>query len=124
MRLDERLRAALAPDGYNLWGTVARSRYDAAAPAAWQCARLHAAARSILVVGTGGRAHWDAFLRWLAVDPRARLAQEAHPLDAFTRARFAALDAELRGCRVVFPTFAAAERLESSRPSTSPSAQG
>ena len=112
MRLDERLRAALAPDGYNLWGTVARARYDAAAPPAWQCERLHAPARSIVVVGTGGRAHWDAFVRWLAIDPRARLARSAHPLDAFTAERFAALDEELRGCRVVFPTFAATERLD------------
>src|SRR5438876_11624732 len=108
MRLDERLRAALAPDGYNLWGTVARARYDAAAPAAWQCARLHAAAQSIEVVGTGGRARWEAFLRWVAVDPQARVGRQAHWLDAFTAAGFAALAYGLRGCGVVFHTCAAA----------------
>ncbi|MDB4966849.1 MAG: hypothetical protein JWN44_2538 [Myxococcales bacterium] len=112
MRLDERLRLALAPDGYNAWGVVARARYDAAAPPAWRTATLHAATRSIIVTGTGGRAHWDAFLRWLAVDPRARLAAEPHPLDAFTADRFGALASLLGDCRVVFPTFHAPERLD------------
>jgi hypothetical protein len=112
MDLVERLAAELGPYGYNGFGVIARERYDAAAPAALGCATLHPPTRSIVVVATGGRAHWDAFVAWVAEDPVARLARTAHPLDVFTADRFARLGGLLDGSRVVFPTFDADVRLD------------
>ena len=66
--------------------------YDAAVPAAWRSAALAPDARTAIVVGSGGRALWDAFAR----APEFALA--ADPLDAYTRrvvsAAAAALDPE------------------------------
>lgn len=104
------LRPRLERVGLNHVGVVGRARYDAAAPDAVAAERVHPGTRSIVVVGSGGRAHWDAFLAWLAVDPVGRLAMREHPLDDFCEETFAAFD--LRGCRVVFPTFRAVPRLD------------
>jgi hypothetical protein len=97
--LDE-LAAALAPAGLNVFG-VARPE---------ALSTVHPAAKSIVVVGSGGRAHWDAFLRYVAEDPAARLAKTQHPLDDFCAAVFAKLD--LPRCRVVFPTFRSEIRID------------
>ena len=105
MRLDLALARALAPYGYNGFGVIARARFDAAAPAPFRCDVIHPPTRSVLVVASGGAAHFRAFLEWLAVDPVARLGQQAHPLDAFSADLFARLS--LPGARVVFPTFGA-----------------
>ncbi|HEY2745078.1 MAG TPA: hypothetical protein VGL86_10665 [Polyangia bacterium] len=110
MRLDERLSAELAPYGYNGFGVISRARFDAAAPAPFRCDVVHPPTRSVLVVASGGPQHFRAFLEWIAVDPIARLAQKAHPLDAFSAELFARL--ALAGARVVFPTFAAPLRLD------------
>jgi hypothetical protein len=110
MRLNERLAGELGQGGYNAFGVIGRDRYDAAAPAPFRCDVVHPPTRSILVVGTGGPAHFRAFLDWIAVDPVARLGREAHPLDAFSADVFARLD--LPGARVVFPTFLAPLRLD------------
>jgi hypothetical protein len=100
------LAAALAPAGLNQIGVVTRAHYDAAAPPPFALARLHPPAQSVVVIGSGGRAHWDRFLDWIARDPRARLAQSAHPLDTFSAACFDALAPLLDGCRVIFPATA------------------
>ena len=110
MRLDEWLPAELAGHGYNGFGVIGRARFDAAAPPPFRCDVVHPPARSVLVVASGGPRHFRAFLEWLAVDPVARLAQEPHPLDAFTADLFARLD--LAGARVLFPTFAASLRID------------
>ena len=94
------LATRLAPAGLNLFGV---------APPA-ELLPLHPAARSIVVVGSGGRAHWDAFLRYVAGEPIKRLARRAHPLDDFCADVFAAT--ALPGCRVVFPTFRAEVRVD------------
>ena len=64
----------------------------------------------MLVVASGGPAHFRAFLEWVAVDPVARLGRQAHPLDAFSADVFARLT--LPGARVVFPTFLAPLQLD------------
>ncbi|HWE29705.1 MAG TPA: hypothetical protein VHB97_16965 [Polyangia bacterium] len=104
MRLDERLAGVLTPFGYNGFGAIARARFDAAAPPPFRCDVVHPPTRSVLVVATAGPWHFRAFLEWIAVDPIARLAQKAHPLDAFTADVFArTVDAP--DARIVFPTF-------------------
>jgi hypothetical protein len=91
----------LRPHGLNHLGVVTRARYDQVAPPPFQAAEIHPPARSIVVVGSGGRAHWDAFLQHVAVDPVARLARTSHPLDDFCRSVFPPLPE----CRVVFPSY-------------------
>lgn len=110
MRLDLELREALAPYGYNGFGVIARERFDRAAPPPFRCDVIHPPARSVVVVASGGPAHFAAFLEWIAVDPVARLGRQAHPLDAFSADVFARL--ELPGARVVFPAFLAPLRLD------------
>src|SRR5262249_8360187 len=90
----------LEPLGLNHVGVIGRDRYDRAAPPAYQCARVHAGTRSIVVVGSGGRTHWERFLEYVAADPESRLARTSHPLDDFCRA----MTPELDGCRVVWPS--------------------
>jgi hypothetical protein len=91
---------ALIPHGLNHVGAVTRRSYDSAAPDEWRCERMHPAAQSIVVVGSGGRAHWNAFLSYVERDPVMRLARTSHPLDDFCRAILPQLD----GCRVIFPS--------------------
>jgi epoxyqueuosine reductase len=93
------LRDQLRPYGLNHFGVVTRARYDEVAPPPFR--DLHPPARSIIVVGSGGRAHWDAFLEYVAQDPVHRLARTSHPLDDFCRAIFPPLP----DCRVVFPSY-------------------
>ena len=100
MSLLDDLAAALAPAGLNVFG-VARPE---------ALSEIHPAAKSIVVVGSGGRAHWDAFLRYVAGDPVARLANTQHPLDDFCAQVFAQL--KLPDCRVVFPTFRSEVRID------------
>src|SRR5438067_1635268 len=78
MRLDSQLAEALAPFGYNGFGVIARARFDAVAPPPFRVEVVHPQARSVLVVATAGPWHFRAFLEWLAVDPQARLARQAH----------------------------------------------
>ena len=111
MRLDLQLEEALAPFGYNGFGVISRARFDAAAPPPFRCDVVHPPARSVLIVATAGPWHFRAFLEWLAVDPVARLAREAHPLDAFTQDVFARV-VDAPGSRIVFPTFTAPLKLD------------
>ncbi len=69
----------LQAEGLNLLGCLGRARYDALVPRAWQAAQVLPAARSVLVVASGGRALFEAF----RAAPESRLARD--PLDAYTR---------------------------------------
>ncbi len=102
----QRVAAPLARIGLDHVGVVAAERYDALAPASASTStgRVHPGTRSIAVFASGGRAHWDAFLAYVAADPHGRLLARAHPLDDFCAETFASLSSELAGCRVVFPT--------------------
>jgi epoxyqueuosine reductase len=108
----EELRSELVREGLNHVGVVARPRYDAAAPPPLRTERLHPEARSIVVIASGGRAHWDAFLAYVAKDPVDLLGRRADPLDDFCAEVFARLGSLLDGCRVVFPTLQSAVHLD------------
>lgn len=89
-----RLREELRASGLNAWGVAPVEAWDAAVGPERRSAALLPGARSILVLGSGGGALWDALLAELRADPR-RLAEEAHPLDAFVERRVRQADAEL-----------------------------
>jgi epoxyqueuosine reductase QueG len=98
------LRAALEPSGLNHVGVVSRARYDAAAPAELAGERLWPGTRSVVVIGSGGGAHFDRFLAHVAADPVARLARSSHPLDDFCAFEIARLGPLGDGCRAIFPS--------------------
>ncbi len=80
MELLERLAARLQPVGIDLIGTASADSWDAQAPSHLRSTELLANARSVVVVGSAGRALWGAFA---AAGPH----RGEHPLDAFvTRA--------------------------------------
>jgi epoxyqueuosine reductase QueG len=106
------LANALAQDGLNHLGVVGRARYNAAAPPAVAAETLLPGARAVVVIGSGGRAHWARFVAWLAEDPVARLAERAHPLDDFCADSFARISPLIGEGRVVFPTFSSAVQLD------------
>jgi len=75
----EMLGAFLCAAGFNALGVLEASRYDALVPPPFRLNLLFPLARSALVLGSGGRALFDAFER----SPEAAFAQD--PLDAYTR---------------------------------------
>lgn len=86
-----RLREELRASGLNAWGVADVEAWDQAVGPERRSAALLPGARAILVLGSGGGALWEAFLADLRADPR-RLAEEAHPLDAFVERRVRAAD--------------------------------
>jgi epoxyqueuosine reductase len=77
------IRAAAAKRGLNLVAATPADRYDAAVKPEYQVGAIVPGARSIIVIGNGGGAFWQAFKRhadenpdWMARD---------NPLDDFTR---------------------------------------
>ncbi|MDH3519167.1 MAG: hypothetical protein OEM49_01825 [Myxococcales bacterium] len=70
--------AALDAAGLNVRGALSAERYDGLVPPAWRTAVLLPAARSAVVVASGGRALWEAF----RAAPEFGAAQD--PLDAYT----------------------------------------
>src|SRR5688500_17206598 len=84
----------LRRSGLNVSGVTTTAAWDTTQAPARRSAALLPAARSILVVGSGGGALWEAFCGHLAADPR-RLTEEEHPVDAFVRRAVLAADATL-----------------------------
>jgi hypothetical protein len=82
------LAAVLAPHGLNVIGATPAAAYDAAVPADRALARLVPDARSMVVIGNGGGAFWDAFQADCRAHPGH--ADVPDPLDAFTRRTVAA----------------------------------
>lgn len=78
MQLGQRVGRRLDAAGLDLRGALAPREYDARVPSAWRCEVLLPGARSVLVVGSGGRALWRA-----AGEGAQR--GEPDPLDAHTR---------------------------------------
>ncbi len=70
--------------GCNLSGVASVGDWDAAMKPERRSAARMPGAQSILVVGSGGGALWNALLADLKKNPR-HLTHEAHPLDAFVR---------------------------------------
>jgi hypothetical protein len=77
------LTTRAAPYGLNLLGAVPADRYDAIAPTHLRARAIDSRARSIIVIGNGGGAFWQAYRRRVETDPRWALRD--HPLDDFTR---------------------------------------
>jgi hypothetical protein len=73
------LGAFLRAAGFNALGVLEASRYDSLVPPPFRLGLLFPLARSVLVLGSGGRALFDAFVR----SPEASFTQD--PLDAYTR---------------------------------------
>jgi epoxyqueuosine reductase QueG len=82
--LATRLARQLADGGLDLYAAFPASAWDAAGPPAPLASQaLLPGARTLVVAGSGGRALWERFTAWLAEAPRARLTDEAHPLDRY-----------------------------------------
>ncbi len=105
----EAARDILGGAGIVLSGWADGPSWDARARAG---TRMHEiapdAGAGFVVFGSAGSAAWTAFMRWLEANP-ARLAESAHPFDAFVRAHLEAADAHLEGPRRWFPCAAEAE---------------
>lgn len=59
--LAARCEVVLDAAGWNLRGVLTAARYDACVAPAFRCERLLPEARSVVVLGSGGRALWQAF---------------------------------------------------------------
>ena len=77
------IRRAAAPYGLNLIAAVPADRYDAIAPPSMRAQALAPDAKSIVVIGNGGGAFWNAFTTYADAHPGWR--DRTHPLDDFTR---------------------------------------
>ncbi|MBM4392972.1 MAG: hypothetical protein FJ090_17740 [Deltaproteobacteria bacterium] len=98
MSAREAITRALFPSGLNVVGVTSVARWDEVSTPARRGAVIAPWARSILVVGSGGSALWDAFLADLRRDVSG-LVSEPHPLDAFVRRSVTAADVVLGASR-------------------------
>ncbi|HEX4209938.1 MAG TPA: hypothetical protein VHY56_06065, partial [Candidatus Binataceae bacterium] len=77
------IQQAAAPHGLNLIAAVSADRYDALAPSSTLARTLAPGTQSIVVIGNGGGAFWNAFKAHAKAHPGWR--DRTHPLDDFTR---------------------------------------
>ncbi|HYB91090.1 MAG TPA: hypothetical protein VEC38_08595 [Candidatus Binataceae bacterium] len=82
MPMLDAVRAAAAPWGLNLAAAVPVERYDAIVAPQYRASAIGPRARSIIVLGNGGGAFWEAFKRHAERNPGWR--DRDHPLDDFT----------------------------------------
>ncbi|HVN63139.1 MAG TPA: hypothetical protein VMT58_00770 [Candidatus Binataceae bacterium] len=82
-RVVEIVRCAGEPFGLNLAAAVSIERYDAAVKEASRAGTIDQRAKSIVVVGNGGGAMWEALKRHANQNPGWW--ERANPLDDFTR---------------------------------------
>jgi ferredoxin len=100
------IKERAAPYGLNLLGAVPVDRYDAAVEARLRASPIDPRARSIVVIGNGGGAFWQAYQRHAGAHPE--WTRRDHPLDDFTREVVEReIGAPLRACdlrcTVVYP---------------------
>lgn len=96
--------AAVAPFGLNLVGVTSVASYDAGMASERRLARRLPGAESVVVVGNGGGAFWDAYRGFCAARPGHE--RRPDPLDEFTREVVDAAYAPLAGSapmRVLYP---------------------
>src|SRR5688500_19710819 len=77
------IAAAVDPFGLNLIGVAEVASYDAEVGPSRRLGRHLAGARSVVVVGNGGGAFWDAYRRFCAANPGHE--RRPDPVDDFTR---------------------------------------
>lgn len=70
-------RAALTSEGLNIFGVLTGDRYDAVCPPPYRRAALAPAARSAIIIASGGRDLWTAIAR----SPEGA---DEHPINTFT----------------------------------------
>jgi epoxyqueuosine reductase len=78
----ESIRLSAAPYGLNLIAAIPATRYDRAVPS-MRAHQIDAHARSIILIGNGGREMWRAFTEHAAREPGWM--RRENPLDDFTR---------------------------------------
>jgi hypothetical protein len=81
--LMESVRRIGARFGLNLLAAISLARYDREVPPEMSLGIVHPAARSVILIGNGGRDFWTSFMAFAAQHP-GWLARQ-HPLDDFTR---------------------------------------
>jgi hypothetical protein len=95
---------AVAPFGLNLVGVASVASHDAQVASERRLGPRLEGAESVIVIGNGGGAFWEAYRRACAADPT--LATRADPLDDFTREVVEAACAPLgdpQAMRILFP---------------------
>ncbi len=107
MPLVDALRAALAPAGLNLVAALPVARYDREVPERFHLSKRHPGAKSLVVIGNGGRAFWDGFRVYGEKHPEF-VPREPHPLDRYTttvveRGVVPVLERESLAGRVLYP---------------------
>lgn len=97
--LVRKLPACLSLAGFNAAGVLDPERFEALVPPSWQLERLLPGARSVVVLGTGGRAFFRALRSARSQQPSRLSADAANPVDEFAAAatREAALEWERAG---------------------------
>ncbi|HXN87497.1 MAG TPA: hypothetical protein VN867_15595 [Candidatus Binataceae bacterium] len=79
----EIIRSAAKINGLNLVAATPSDRYDALTKPEYRVSTIAPSARSIIVIGNGGRAFWTVFQRHVAANPEWMTRD--NPLDDFTR---------------------------------------
>ena len=96
------MEAALDAAGLNARGALSAAGYDAIVPAAWRTGLLLPEARTALVVGSGGRALWNALRAVPEFDA------QSDPVDTYTARVMDAIAEDLTGgghpSRAVYPS--------------------
>jgi epoxyqueuosine reductase len=77
------IRRAADPHGLNLIAAIPLDIYEASAPPSMRARALAPNAKSIVVIGNGGGAFWQAFK--VHADAHRGWGEREHPLDDFTR---------------------------------------
>ena len=113
----DNVRRACAPHGLNLIAAIPVARYDnqPAVKETWRAAAIDPHARSIVVIGNGGGALWDALKSHAAHNPGWW--DRANPLDDFTREVVerdvaAPISASGARCTAVYPFMNSAPTLD------------
>jgi epoxyqueuosine reductase len=75
--------AALAPHGLNLIGTATVAAYETLVPSQYHVVSLLPQAKTLVVIGNGGREFWAGFQAYCHVRP-GYLQEHEHPLDDYT----------------------------------------
>jgi hypothetical protein len=103
----------LRAGGLNLFAILPAATYDAAGPpAGLSTGGLFPDARSIVVVGSGGRALWPCFLAWLQAAPQEHLVHEPDPLDTYVGALLDRAEQQLEQAGIRRRRFEAAFRFQ------------
>ena len=83
MNLLSEITTAVSPYGFNLIGTASVTAYEVLVPSQYHVASLLPRAKTVVVIGNGGRTFWEGFCAYCAAQPEYLRTHE-HPLDDYT----------------------------------------